>query len=319
MTCKLYIEPETDEFSPEMPGVAPVARAACRSPSLARRALAAAAIGLHRLLGMRHRDAVGILMYHRVTQSIPGVPTPTWNVSPERFEEQLAGLLTRGFEPWPLRRVLDYSARGIAMPRRAFVVTFDDGYENNFTQAYPILKRLRVPATLFLATAYLDSDRPFPSDDWLAAGSSEVPADSWRPLTTEQCREMQHGGLVELAAHTHTHDDFRGRPNDLRDDLLICQAELQTRFGLKDATFAFPYGTKQTGFSGGELAIAAKEAGVLCSLTTESEVVCAGGDPFDWGRFTAEESDTAAALAAKLSGWHSALRHFAAAVRRRRR
>ena len=319
MSCKLYIEPEAPTLNESSLPVPPVARVAWPHPSLARRVLLAAASGMHAMFGMRHRQAFGILMYHRITDPTVGLPAPTWNVPPQRFEEQLAGLLARGFEPWPLRKALDYSTRGIAIPRRAFVVTFDDGYENNFTNAFPILKRLRVPATIFLATAYLDSELPFPSDDWLAAGSSDVPAESWRPLTTQQCREMQQGGLIELAAHTHTHADFRGRPAALHEDLLHCLAELHERFGLKDAAFAFPYGTKRTGFSGGVLAEAARESGVLCSLTTESEVVLPGSDPFDWGRFTANECDSAAALAAKLSGWHSALRHAATAVRRSRR
>ena len=47
--------------------------------------------------------------------------------------------------------------RGLPIPRKTFVVTFDDGYVNNLTQALPILTRLGVPATVFVATAYLDS------------------------------------------------------------------------------------------------------------------------------------------------------------------
>ena len=297
--------------------VAPVPRAPYRPPSLRQRVLSRWSIFLHKALGERRRQAFGILMYHRITDHFAGAPVPTWNVTPKRFEEQIAGLLARGFEPWPLRRILAHHRDGLPIPRRAFVVTIDDGYENNFLHAYPILKRMRVPATIFLATAYLDTEFPFPSDDWFAAGSNDVPAHDWRPLRSEQCSEMQASGLIELGAHTHTHDDFRGRPQALRDDLLLCRAELESRFGVKDPTFAFPYGTKRTGFAGGALSLAAKEAGMLCSLTTESELVLPESDPFDWGRFAAAESDTAVSLAAKLSGWYSALRTVGAAARPR--
>ena len=47
---------------------------------------------------------------------------------------------------------------------------------------------------------------------------------------------------------------------------------------------------------------------MLCALTTEPQLVRPGDSPFDWGRFAAEEHDTAASLAAKLSGWYEAVR-----------
>src|SRR6187455_3034553 len=50
----------------------------------------------------------GILMYHRVADVVPGQPEPTWNVTPTRLRHQLAGLLERGFQAWPLRKVLEY-------------------------------------------------------------------------------------------------------------------------------------------------------------------------------------------------------------------
>jgi peptidoglycan/xylan/chitin deacetylase (PgdA/CDA1 family) len=243
-----------------------------------------------------------------VTDIFPGIPEPTWNVTPRRFEEQLKGLLDRGFEAWPLRKVLEFRQAAKPIPRSAFVVTFDDGYECVHSQAWPILKRLSVPATIFLATAYLDTAEPFPCDDWLAAGSDKVPADSWRPLTTEQCRRMQASGLVELAAHTHTHDDFRGRPDDLWLDLQRNQQELQERFGIAQATFAFPFGVVRDGFAGGAMSEVARDVGFPCSLSTEPELVRRDQDPLSWGRFAAEQHDTAATLAAKLGGWTCALR-----------
>lgn len=263
---------------------------------------------LAKCLPPRHRAAFGILMYHRVADPPPGVSAPTWNVPPARFRRQLVGLLSRGYRAWPLRRVLDYHEVGLPVPRNVFVVTFDDGYENNLTQAYPILRELQIPATIFLATAYLDARQPFPSDDWPDAGSQFVPADSWRPLSTAQCHDLLSDGLIELGAHTHTHRDFRGAPEALEDDLAICRQVLATRFGIDRPTFAFPYGTKKLGFSGAPLSGAARRAGMRCALTTEPDLVLPGDDPFDWGRLTATGDDTAATLAAKLDGWFGLIR-----------
>ena len=294
--------------------IQPVAGRPSRVPGFKERLLLRGATFLQSLFGCRGKDCFGILMYHRVTNIIPGVPEPTWNVTPQRFQEQMRGLLARGFEAWPLQRVLEYEQDRKSIPRQTFVVTFDDGYECVHSQAWPILKLLHIPATVFLATAYLDSAEPFPCDDWLAAGDEHVPADSWRPLTTDQCREMQASGLIELAAHTHTHDDFRERPEDLRLDLQQNQQELRERFEITQATFAFPFGVVRDGFAGGAMSEVARSVGFSCSLSTEPELVRRDQDPFSWGRFSAEQHDTAATLAAKLGGWTCALRGIKKAI-----
>lgn len=253
--------------------------------------------------GQRTQGGFGILMYHRVTTPMKGLQTPTWNVTPKRFHSQIAGLLNLGYVPQPLSKVLEWNRDGRQIPSNWFVITFDDVYENVYTNAWPILKDLNAHATLFLATAYLDSTSPFPFDDWPPSGQPGVSETHWKPIATRQCREMLQSGLIELGAHTHTHQDFRDRPQDLYHDLQICKAELLRRFGIENPTFAFPYGTRSLGYSGPILAAAAKRAGVCCSLTTEDEQVISGTDPFDWGRFTAEEYDTPRTLATKLDGW----------------
>lgn len=289
-------------------GVAHVSPQPAQKPTLPQRLRNLMATGLSNSLGTREKTGFGILMYHRVVDWTRGVPEPTWNVTPKLFRQQLEGLLRRGFTPWPLRQVLKYEREGQSIPRQVFVVTFDDGYENVYTRAFPILSELKVPATLFLTTAYLDSSQPFCCDDWIAAGEERVPQEAWRPLRTEQCRAMQRSGWVELGAHTHTHDDFRNRPDALRQDLQTNLEELQQRFGLEDATFAFPFGSPSLGFAGPPLSDVAQEVGLLCSLTTQQKLVYPGNSPFDWGRFPAEQYDTSATLAAKLNGWYDALK-----------
>jgi peptidoglycan/xylan/chitin deacetylase (PgdA/CDA1 family) len=250
----------------------------------------------------------GILMYHRVVNRVAGYEFPTWNVTPKQFRRQMTGLLRDGFRAWPLRKLLDYRANKKTIPESVFVVTFDDAYECVYTQAFPILKELRIPATVFLSTAYLDSPEPFPFDDWSGKGQPNVPSECWRPLSHAQCSEMQASGLIELGAHTHTHADFRGQPELFRQDLQLNLNALRERFGLFHATFAFPYGTRSSGFTSAALMAVTKELGMLCSLNTEPEPARLQGDIFDWGRFNVEPNDNAATLAGKLTGWFSDVR-----------
>jgi peptidoglycan/xylan/chitin deacetylase (PgdA/CDA1 family) len=268
----------------------------------------AAAVG--GLAQLKPEGQVGILMYHRVAEISAKVIEPTWNVTPRILRYQLEGLRQLGWKPISLRALLGATRK--TLPPRSFVVTFDDGYENFYTTARPILHELNIPATVFLATAYVNSPDPFPFDDWVAAGSILVPKDSWRPMTLEQCKELRRDPLIEIGAHTHTHRNFRGDPSGLQQDLRDCLEFLELQLAVKAATFAFPFGLADA-----ELLEIARHAGVLCALTTEEELVNPQSEPFGWGRFIAAGCDTPSTLAACLGGWYSALRRYSprAAVR----
>lgn len=283
-----------------------------------RNGFAARGLGvLSECLGPCSNSAFGILTYHRIAFPPAGSTEPTWNVAPGRFRAQIRGLLTRGYRPWPLRTMLACHRAMRQPPPKSFVVTFDDGYGNVYDNAFPILREYKVPATLFLATAYLDQDTPFPFDDWSLAGVQSVPAETWRPITSGKCEEMLASGLVELGAHTHVHADFRGRPEELRRDLIDSLDLLRTRFGVHEATFAFPFGYGCRRRDGPQLAAVAKESGLLCALTTENDMVCPGDDPYNWGRFDVTGSDSAASLAGKLSGWYGRARRAWRCLQRR--
>jgi peptidoglycan/xylan/chitin deacetylase (PgdA/CDA1 family) len=299
--------PETEHYVPAEPA-RDVPRGKSQKPGLQQRALGWLAARCQALLGPRERTGFGILTYHRIANPLPDRPRPTCNVTPVQLERQLTGLLRRGWQAWPLRQVLHYVERELPIPRKTFVVTFDDGYANVLLKAFPVLSRLRVPATLFLATAYLDSKQPFPSDDWPAAGTPGTHSDTWRPLTTEECRRLAGNSLVEIGAHTHTHADFRDDPAAFRDDLAENLLVLREKFEIERPTFSLPYGTKADGFATPELAQAARAAGAICCLNSEPDFVRLQDNPFDWGRFAVTEYDSAATLAGKLGGWDNAFR-----------
>lgn len=98
-----------------------------------------------------------ILMYHRIVRT----ELDPWGmcVSPENFSEQL-GSIRRVATPMSLVDFVRARESG-ALPERAVVVTFDDGYIDNYEIALPILRQHQVPATLFVTTCNIGTDREF--------------------------------------------------------------------------------------------------------------------------------------------------------------
>src|SRR5271157_6321777 len=96
---------------------------------------------------------------------------------------------------------------------------------------------------------------------------------------------MAASGLAEMGAHTTTHQDFRGRPQDFLQDLRESVEYIRLHFGRRETPFAYCYGSPHRGFTGEDLAAAAREAGAACGLTMESALIDPHGDPFHWGRF----------------------------------
>lgn len=131
---------------------------------MSKRELAARALGRPLLGGMRTQTgALRILAYHRVVAE----PWDTFpfdediiSASPEAFEQQMRWA-KRNFEVVSFRDLVACEQEKRPWPERALIVTFDDGYRDNYLAAFPILRELGVPATIFLATGYIGQSRLF--------------------------------------------------------------------------------------------------------------------------------------------------------------
>ena len=102
-----------------------------------------------------------ILCYHRIFE--PETDPHLLSVSPAHFREQLE-VVKRMAEPLSLDGLSVVPDRG-AFPRRGVIITFDDGYLDNLENALPILRAAEVPATIYIATGYIGSNREFWWDD----------------------------------------------------------------------------------------------------------------------------------------------------------
>lgn len=115
------------------------------------------------IAGRLTRHCLTVVTYHRVTE----YPNPTFdgyepNISatPAAFTEQMDYLKTR-FNIISLTELLAWFHNGSALPPNPALVTFDDGYRDNYEFAFPILKKRSIPAVIFLATDYINQCKPF--------------------------------------------------------------------------------------------------------------------------------------------------------------
>lgn len=263
------------------------------------------ATALWRLLGScAPMDSFGILMFHRISPRLRGVRQPSINVTPRRFRLQLEGLLKLGFRFESLETMIARSAQKEPIPEKTAVVTFDDGFANVAVHALPILQDLQIPATVFLNTAYIGRGGPFPFDHWGLKYHRRLPVECYLPADWRQCEQLAASGLVALGAHTHSHQDFRGRATAFAEDLEICLEMLRDRLGIVRPTFALPYGTPRLGFADPAFLQAARDLGTTCTLTTQPQLVVSGDDPYGWGRLNAFAWDSPASLAARLLNWY---------------
>ena len=119
--------------------------------------LAGAAVAVADRALPRRRGVLAILTYHRidVAAARPDLLTSLISATPAAFADQMA-MVARSFDVVSLGDVLDALEHPERLPRRAVLLTFDDGYADVAANAWPVLRAARLPATLFVATAFAD-------------------------------------------------------------------------------------------------------------------------------------------------------------------
>jgi peptidoglycan/xylan/chitin deacetylase (PgdA/CDA1 family) len=136
-------------------------------------------------------DELPILVYHRVCDlqnedQYPFDPELV-SASTDDFAWQMQ-YVGEHFTPITFARLVDHLDAGIPMPPSPMIVTFDDGFRDNYTHAFPILRKLGIPATIFLSTGYLDDRQPF-WFEWVMYLIHRMPG----PVL-----ELPHGEVLEL-------------------------------------------------------------------------------------------------------------------------
>jgi len=193
---------------------------------------------------------IPILLYHRFGP----VATDSMTVTTDVFESQLKYLSDHGYAVISLRQLVDsYQGKRHALSSKALVITADDGHKSVYTNMFPLLKKYRVPATLFI----------YPS-----AISNASYAVTWGQL-----KEMKESGFLDLQSHTFWHPNFKKDKQRLKPpeyerfvemQLRKSKEKLERELHIKVDMLAWPFG-----ISNDELINRALEAGYVATFTME--------------------------------------------------
>ena len=161
--------------------------------------------------------AITALCYHEVT---PGRENDCMNVKPEVFRRHIREFKEAGFTFIDVSALQKYSA-GTSLPGKAVLITFDDGYADNYNYAYPILREEQVPATFFVVSSTVGHDNR---------------------TTAGQLREMQANGM-QIGSHTVNHEPLiTMRPEEIDFELRASRETLEKLLGKPVYALAYPTG-----------------------------------------------------------------------------
>jgi peptidoglycan/xylan/chitin deacetylase (PgdA/CDA1 family) len=202
---------------------------------------------------------IAILCYHRVLpELVEDAEDPVYTVLPEQFEAQLDFLVKAGFRSLSLEEFGEMALGLKPCTKRAVVITFDDGYADNYALAWPLCRKYGIRLNLFLATGAIGLSQPMvmtkqgyrflnnESDSEKSSGYFQAHIRKfphlWRPLNWQEIEEMYQAG-VSLGLHGHSHHNLAClSPDEITKEIAASLGTFQRELGVRPRFMALPYG-----------------------------------------------------------------------------
>lgn len=191
---------------------------------------------------LKYNDkSVPVLMYH----SIDYEKGNELRVPKEAFREQMSYLKQNGYTTLTLDELYDFFINNKPVPNKSIVITFDDGYKDNFENAYPVLKEFGFNATIFVIASTVDANKNY--------------------LTSPQIKELEENG-IDIESHTVNHEQLDKLTYAEQLTTLKSSREYIEKLSGKQKKYtAYPFGKWND-----DTIKAVKEAGYSMVFTTES-------------------------------------------------
>lgn len=204
---------------------------------------------------------IPILMYHYIGNN----PKPedkardSISLGPDRFEEQMKYLKDNGYTTITLDTLYPALKNQVTLPNKTLILTFDDGYMDFYYNAYPILQKYGMKATVFIPTALMNQGYY---------------------LTWEQIKDMSSSGLITYGAHGVNHYHMTTLSAESLDfELAESKKVLQEKLGIPINFFAYPYGSVDT-----RVIKATKKAGFIGAVGTWASKIQSEGTTLNMPR-----------------------------------
>lgn len=210
----------------------------------------------HEVISLATWSPVPILMYHAVEKTAHANPYKHIHVTTPEFGWQMRSLKQKGYTPISFKALHAAMDGTGSLPERPVLLTFDDGYQDLYDNAHPLLAEMGFPYTVFLVTQRIGED-----NRWVAPeGLIPFPLLSW-----DQIKQMHKSGNVSFQPHTLTHPRLSKLPLDeARREIAGSRETLEQTLGIAADVFCYPYGD----FSD-EVAAIVEELGFASAVTTQ--------------------------------------------------
>ncbi len=173
-------------------------------------------------------ETIPILMYHYIEPPTATTTLKGLYIDPIIFDKQLEALKKDNYQTLFISELATNLESEKKLTGKNIVLSFDDGYEDFYTQAWPILKKYNYKATLYIIINRLDTKGY---------------------LTRAQVKELAASDLVEIGSHTFNHPDLRSlKKKDANFEIQASKKILETISGRPVLTFAYPFGYYRTDF-----------------------------------------------------------------------
>lgn len=207
-------------------------------------------------------SSVPMLYYHSVNPSEANEII----ISPEKLKNQLMLIKNLGYNTITIDELNDYLTSNKNIPEKSIVISFDDGYMDNYTYAFPILKELNMKATIFLITSGID-------DGYY--------------LSSDQIKEMASYG-IDFESHTVSHKKLDTLTYEEQlSELKNSKITLENLLNKKINTIAYPFGAYNE-----DTIKAAKEANYTLAFTTKYGNIHIGDSLLELNRIYVNTYDT---------------------------
>ncbi|MBI1810626.1 MAG: polysaccharide deacetylase family protein [Nitrospirae bacterium] len=237
---------------------------------------------------------IPVLMYHHTNHHKGDMVT----ITPKVFEGQMEYLHKAGYRTLKIGELISYINGELTLTQKAVVVTFDDGWLDNYMYAFPILKKYKINATVFLITNRVENASLKNSKFKIQNSKLLIPTHNESKILIEKgeahkvvinwelIKEMSNSGLIEFYSHTKSHAKCNSlSEKELMEELKESREIIEKQLGSPGPYFCWPYG-KYNG-----LAVnVAKKTGYKALFTTNHGVVEAGSDPFAINRIIVKDS-----------------------------